>query len=147
MIEHKNVRPIEVLLVEDNEDDIDLTREAFSEARVKLNLHVAQDGIEALKFLRDSENPTPDLILLDLNMPRKDGRETLAELKADPHLKRIPVIILTTSDADADVLSAYDQNANSYIVKPVDFDQFLKVMHILEEFWFTIVKLPPGQNE
>lgn len=147
MREHKNVRPIELLLVEDNEDDIELTKEAFSETHLKLNLHVAQDGIEALDFLRDSENPIPDLILLDLNMPRKDGRETLAELKADPHLKRIPVIILTTSDADADVLSAYDQNANSYIVKPVDFDQFLKVMHILEEFWFTIVKLPPGQNE
>jgi len=147
MIEHKNVRPVEVLLVEDNEDDIDLTKEAFSEARIKLNLHIARDGIEALKFLRDSENPTPDLILLDLNMPRKDGRETLADLKADPRLKRIPVIIITTSEADADVLSAYNQNANSYIVKPVDFDQFLKVMRTLEEFWFTIVKLPPGQNE
>ncbi len=138
-----SVHPIELLLVEDNDDDIDLTREAFIEARVHLNLHVARDGIEALAFLHNNNNPRPDLILLDLNMPRKDGRETLAEIKKHPEFKRIPVVVLTTSEAERDVISAYDKNANSYIVKPVDFDQFLDVINALKEFWFTVVKLPP----
>ena len=138
-----SMQPIELLLVEDNDDDIDLTREAFAEARIHLNLHVARDGIEALEFLNNNKNPRPDLILLDLNMPRKDGRETLEEIKAHPEFKRIPVVILTTSEAEKDVISAYDKNANSYIVKPVDFDQFLNVMDTLKEFWFTVVKLPP----
>lgn len=138
-----SMRPIELLLVEDNDDDIDLTKEAFIEARIHLNLHVAHDGIEALEFLHNNKNPRPDLILLDLNMPRKDGRETLAEIKKHPEFKRIPVVVLTTSEAEKDVISAYDKNANSYIVKPVDFEQFLDVINALKEFWFTVVKLPP----
>jgi two-component system, chemotaxis family, response regulator Rcp1 len=112
-----------------------------------LNLHTACDGVQALEFLNNKNNPKPDLILLDLNMPRKDGHETLAEIKLNPDLKSIPVIILTTSEAEKDVLSAYDKNANSYIVKPVDFNQFLDVIHALEEFWFTVVKLPPKDLE
>ena len=138
----KSIHPITVLLVEDNPDDVELTREAFADARVRLELHVAQDGVEALEFLKNENNPRPELIMLDLNMPRKDGRETLDEIKKDPKLRRIPVLVLTTSEAEAYILTAYDMNANSYIVKPVDFDQFLNVMEILEEFWFTVVKLP-----
>ena len=142
MTSKPTIPPINVLLVEDNQDDIDLTKEAFSEACIHLNLYTSRDGVQALEFLNNPNNPKPDLILLDLNMPRKDGRETLAEIKAHPLLKRIPVIILTTSEAEKDIVSAYEKNANSYIVKPVSFDQFLDVVKALEEFWFTIVKLP-----
>jgi len=142
MIGKPSIPSINVLLVEDNQDDIDLTKEAFSEARIHLNLYTSRDGVQALEFLHNPDNPKPDLILLDLNMPRKDGRETLAEIKAHPQFKRIPVIILTTSEAEKDVISAYEKNANSYIVKPVSFDQFIDVVQALEEFWFSIVKLP-----
>ncbi len=142
MIGKPTISSINVLLVEDNQDDIILTQEAFSEARIHLNLYTSRDGVQALEFLNNPNNPKPDLILLDLNMPRKDGRETLEEIKAHPQFKRIPVIILTTSEAEKDIISAYDKNANSYIVKPVSFDQFIEVVQALEEFWFSIVKLP-----
>lgn len=138
--------PVEILLVEDNQGDIDLTIEALEDAKVANKLHVARDGVEALAFLRRNgpyaTAPRPDLILLDLNLPRKDGREVLAEIKADATLRTIPVVILTTSGAEADILSAYDLHANCYITKPVDFQQFIHVVQAINNFWFTIVKLP-----
>lgn len=140
-------RPIEVLLVEDNPGDVRLTREALKEGKVRNNLHVASDGVEALRFLHRREEHAgavrPDLILLDLNLPRKDGREVLEEIKGDPHLKYIPVVILTSSQAEQDILRAYDLHANCYVTKPVDLDQFITVVKSIEDFWFTIVKLPP----
>ena len=147
MSAHPISRPIEVLLVEDNPGDVRLTREALKEGKVRNNLHVASDGVEALAFLR-KEGPyaaavRPDLILLDLNLPRKDGREVLEEIKADPHLRYIPVVILTSSAAEQDILRAYDLHANCYVSKPVDLDQFITVVKSIEDFWFTIVKLPP----
>jgi two-component system response regulator len=142
-----STRPIEVLLVEDNPGDVRLTREALKEGKVWNTLHVVEDGVAAMAFMRRegeyAHAPRPDLILLDLNLPRKDGREVLALLKADENLKRIPVVILTTSQAEEDILKAYNLNANCYITKPVDFEQFLKVVRSIEEFWLTIVKLPP----
>lgn len=142
-----NTRPIEVLLVEDNPGDVRLTREALKEGKVWNTLHVVEDGVAAMTFMRRegeyAHAPRPDLILLDLNLPRKDGREVLALLKADENLKRIPVVILTTSQAEEDILKAYNLNANCYITKPVDFEQFIKVVRAVEEFWLTIVKLPP----
>ena len=139
-------RPIEILLVEDSPGDVRLTREALNESKVSNNLNVAVDGVEALAFLRRegvyADAPRPDIILLDLNMPRKDGREVLAEIKADPELRRIPVVILTTSTSDEDILKSYDLNANCYITKPVDFTQFIKVVLAVEDFWFSIVRLP-----
>ncbi|NMG18818.1 response regulator [Brasilonema bromeliae] len=139
--------PIEILLVEDNPGDVQLTQIALEDSKISVNLSVAADGVEAIAFLRKQENytqvPTPDLILLDLNLPRKDGREVLAEIKADQILKRIPVVVLTTSGAEEDVLRAYNLCANCYIKKPVDFDQFVKIVHSIESFWFTVVKLPP----
>ena len=141
-------KPIEILLVEDNPGDIRLTREALADGKVRNNLHVAVDGVEAMAFLRRegafSDVPCPDLILLDLNMPKKDGREVLADIKNDPELKRIPVVILTTSKAEEDILRSYDLHANCYVTKPVDLEQFIKVVCSIEEFWLTIVKLPPG---
>ena len=141
-----NGRPIEILLVEDNPGDVRLTREALSEGHVRNNLTVAKDGVEALAMLRreprHGEAPRPDLVLLDLNLPRMDGRQVLAEMKSDPDLRRIPVVVLTTSKAEEDVLRSYDLHANSYITKPVDFDQFIKVVQSIEEFWLTIVTLP-----
>lgn len=138
--------PVEILLVEDNPGDVRLTQEAFKEAKVRNNLYVAGDGVEALAFLRQQglhrSAPRPDLILLDLNLPRKDGREVLAEIKADDNLRRIPVVILTTSSAEEDILRTYDLHANCYITKPVDLDQFVKVVQSIENFWLTIVKLP-----
>ena len=140
-------RPIEVLLVEDNLGDIRLTQEALKENKVLNTLHVVRDGAEAMTFLagegRYADMPRPDLVLLDLNLPKKDGREVLAEIKSDPDLKRIPVVILTSSEAEDDVLKAYGLRANCYITKPVDLDQFLKVVKCIEDFWMTIVKLPP----
>lgn len=140
-------RPIEVLLVEDNPGDVRLTREALKEGKIRNNLHVARDGVEALAFLRrEGEHagaPRPDVILLDLNLPRKDGREVLGEVKQDPSLRQIPVVILTSSQADEDIVRAYDLHANCYISKPVDLDQFIKVVKSIEDFWFTVVKLPP----
>lgn len=133
-------------MVEDNPGDVRLTVEALKENKLHNNLHVVGDGEEAMVFLRrESEYadvPRPDLILLDLNMPKKDGRETLAEIKEDPDLKRIPVVILTTSQAEEDVLKTYDLHANCYVTKPVDLDQFIKVVKTIEDFWLTIVRLP-----
>ncbi len=142
------VTPIEILLVEDNVADVRLTMEALKEAKVYNRLSVVDDGVKAMEFLRRTgpyaDAPFPDLILLDLNLPRKDGREVLAEVKADPELRRIPVVVLTTSQAQEDVLRAYDLHANCYISKPVGFEQFVTVVQALEDFWLTIVKLPPN---
>jgi chemotaxis family two-component system response regulator Rcp1 len=139
-------RPIEILLVEDNAGDVRLTREALHEGHVRNNLTVAKDGAEALAMLRHEplygESPRPDLVLLDLNLPKLDGRQVLAEIKNDPALRRIPVVVLTTSKAEEDVLRSYDLHANSFITKPVDFDQFIKMVQSIEEFWLTIVTLP-----
>ena len=138
--------PIEILLVEDNTGDARLAREALRDAKVANHLNWVADGVEALAFLRRQDSymsaPRPDLILLDLNLPRKDGREVLSEIKSDEKLKRIPVVILTTSQAEEDILKAYHLNANCYITKPVDLDQFIKVVKTIEDFWLTIVKLP-----
>lgn len=138
---------VEILLVEDNPGDVRLTREAMKEAKVRNQLHVVADGVEAIAFLRRQGTYTnavrPHLILLDLNLPRKDGREVLAEIKRDTDLRRIPVVILTTSEAEVDILKAYDLHANCYIAKPVDIEQFLTVVKSIEDFWITIVKLPP----
>ncbi|MFX1342962.1 MAG: response regulator [Promethearchaeota archaeon] len=140
-------RPIEILLVEDNPGDVRLTKEAFKDAKVINNIHVAKDGEEAMAFLRRKGNyanlPRPDIILLDLNLPRKDGREVLAEIKEDPSLKCIPVVILTTSKSEEDILSTYNHHANCYITKPVDLNQFITVIKSIEDFWLCLVKLPP----
>lgn len=140
------MKKIEILMVEDNPDDVDLTREALKDAKVCNQLHVAQDGVEAMAFLRREGKytgaPRPDIILLDLNLPRKDGREVLAEVKSDENLKRIPVVILTTSQAEEDIMKAYNLHVNCYVTKPVDFDQFVKVVKSIKEFWFSVVKLP-----
>ena len=141
--------PIEILLVEDNPGDERLTREALKEGKVYSNLHWVKDGVEALEFLRKQGKykgtPRPDIILLDLNLPKKDGREVLQEIKNDDALKRIPVVILTTSKAEEDVLKTYNLHANCYVTKPVDLDQFMTVVQSIEDFWLTIVKLPRGQ--
>jgi len=141
-----NSKAIEILLVEDNPGDARLTREAFKDGRLLNNLSVVGDGVEALAYLRQQgqyRNSTrPDLILLDLNLPKKDGREVLEEIKADEHLKRIPVVVLTTSSAQEDVARAYGSHANCYITKPVDLDQFLRVAQSIESFWLSLVKLP-----
>jgi CheY-like chemotaxis protein len=138
--------PIEILLVEDNPADVRLTEEVFKESRISNNLHVVTDGVEALAYLRREggypDAVKPDIILLDLNLPKKDGREVLDEIKRDPELKVIPVIVLTTSSSDRDILHTYTNGANCYITKPVDFEQFMKVIHSLEDFWLTIVRLP-----
>ncbi|MBG1260545.1 response regulator [Nostoc commune] len=139
--------PIEVLLVEDNPGDAQLTRIALEDSKISIHLNVVEDGVEAMAFLRKQEKYVnvahPDIVLLDLNLPRKDGREVLAEIKGDENLKRIPVVILTTSQAEEDILKAYNLCANCYITKPVDFDQFVKIVQSIENFWFAIVKLPP----
>jgi len=138
---------VDILLVEDNPGDVRLTREALKEAKVRNELHVATDGVEALAFLRregvHKKAVRPSLVLLDLNLPRKNGREVLAEMKEDPELRRIPVVILTTSQAEQDIIKAYDLHVNCYINKPVDLDQFLQVVKSIEDFWLTLVKLPP----
>ncbi|MCH8281370.1 MAG: response regulator [Chloroflexi bacterium] len=140
------VKPIEILLAEDNPGDARLTVEGFKDAKVKNNITVVEDGMEALAYLRH-EGPyanaaLPDLILLDLNMPKKDGREVLAEIKADEELRRIPVLVFTISNAEKDILEAYDLQASAFITKPIDLDEFITVVRSLEEFWLTIVKLP-----
>ena len=139
-------RPIEILLVEDNPGDVRLTIEGLNEGKVRNNLHVARDGVEALAFLRRdgqfADAVRPDLILLDLNLPRKDGREVLSDIKSDPDLKTIPVVVLTTSRAEQDVLHSYELQANCYITKPVDLEQFITVVKSIEDFWLTIVTLP-----
>jgi len=140
------IKPIEILMVEDNPVDVLVTREALKQGRIMNNLSVAEDGEEALDFLfrtgQFSAAPRPDLILLDLNLPRKDGREILTELKNNPDLRSIPVVILTTSQAEEDVLRSYDCGANCFIVKPVDLEQFTSTIRSIEDFWFSIVKLP-----
>ena len=146
----RNGEPVEILLVEDNAGDVRLTLEALKEGKVRNNVHVAVDGVEAIAFLRRTghyaEVPRPDLILLDLNLPKKDGREVLADVKTDPSLKRIPVVVLTTSEAEQDILKSYNLHANCYITKPVDLEKFLGVVRSLEDFWLTIVKLPSGEG-
>ena len=141
-------RPIEILLVEDNPGDARLAREALREARVANRLTWVPDGAEALSYLRreggHGQAPRPDLILLDLNIPRKDGREVLAAIRADERLCRIPVVVLTTSQAEEDVQSAYQLSANCYIAKPVDLDRFMQVVRVIEEFWLSTVRLPPN---
>lgn len=138
--------PIEILLVEDNPGDVRLTKEALKEGKIKNNLHVVGDGKEALAYLHKKEkyknSIRPDLILLDLNLPKVDGREVLSKIKNDPSLKRIPVVVLTTSDADQDIMESYDRNANCYITKPVDLDNFITIVKSIEDFWFSIVRLP-----
>ena len=140
--------PVEILLVEDNLGDIRLTREAFKDCKLLNNLHHVEDGVEAMAFLRRegayTAAPRPDLILLDLNLPRMDGRNVLTAIKQDEALKRIPVIILTTSDDEQDVLKAYHLHANCFITKPIALERFLEVVRSIEEFWLTIVRLPPN---
>ena len=147
MREVLTVRPIEILMVEDNPGDVRLTREALKDAKVSNKLHVVEDGVAALDFLYRRAGfdvaPRPDLILLDLNLPRKNGREVLAEIKQDEHLKTIPVVILTTSQAEEDVVRAYSLHANCYIAKPVDFEQFNKIVRTIGDLWLSIVTLPP----
>ena len=141
-----SVRSVEILLVEDDAGDIDLTEEALEESKLKINLNVVRDGVEAIAYLRregEYANATrPDLILLDLNLPRKDGREVLQEIKNDNKLKHIPVVVLTTSDTDEDILSSYDLGANCYVNKPLGMEEFAQIVRSIEDFWFTIVKLP-----
>ncbi len=139
-------RPIEVLLVEDDEGDVVMTREALDEGKVLNRLHVAADGVEAIEYLRregkHAEAPRPDLILLDLNLPRRDGRQVLAEVKGDEDLRRIPVVVLTTSEAEEDILRSYDLHANAYVTKPVDFERFVQVIQQIDEFFISVVRLP-----
>jgi two-component system, chemotaxis family, response regulator Rcp1 len=146
MESHFSNKPIDILLVEDNQGDARLAEEALKESKVYNNLHTVSDGEEAIHFLNRidgyTDAPRPDLILLDLNLPKKDGREVLEEIKSDDSLKSIPVVILTTSTAEHDILKSYNLHANCYISKPIDMDQFIKVVHAIESFWFTIVKLP-----
>jgi CheY-like chemotaxis protein len=139
-------KPLDILLVEDNPADVRLTQEAFLEGKILNNLTVARDGVEAMDFLHRRGNHAgavrPDLILLDLNLPRKDGREVLAEIKSDPSLMRIPVVVLTTSRAEMDIVKSYNLHANCYVVKPVDLDQFINVIKSIDNFWLTAVTLP-----
>jgi CheY-like chemotaxis protein len=141
------MKPIEILLIEDNPGDARLTREALSQSKVSNNLHHARDGEEAMRFLKRegqfANAPTPDLVLLDLNLPRRDGREVLEDVKRDPLLKHIPVVVLTSSEAEEDILRSYRLHANCFITKPVDLEQLTKVVQAIEQFWFTLVKLPP----
>jgi two-component system, chemotaxis family, response regulator Rcp1 len=141
-------KPIDILLVEDNPGDVRLTIEALKEGKVLNTLSVAMDGVEALSFLHREDKyadaPRPDLILLDLNLPKKDGREVLAEIKSDDNLKCIPVVVLTTSQAEQDIFNSYNLHANCFITKPVDLEQFIYVLQSIEDFWLTIVKLPQG---
>ncbi len=142
-----STRPIEILLVEDNPGDVNLTRIALADREINVNLSVVVDGVEAMAFLHHQgkyhQVIYPDLILLDWNLPRKDGREVLSEIKSDSRLQRIPVVVLTTSQADDDILRAYDLSANCFITKPVDFQQFVRIIRSIEDFWFSIVQLPP----
>ena len=142
----KSIRPVEILLVEDSPADVLMTREAFEQARLVNTLHVVDDGEQALAFLRQegmyASSPRPDLVLLDLNLPRKNGVEVLAEIKSDPQLQSIPIVILTTSHTEQDILSSYNLHANCYIVKPVGFEKFFKAIQSIQDFWFSVVTLP-----
>jgi len=143
-------KPMQVLLVEDSPGDVRLTREAFQQTNPAMRLHVAADGVEAMAFLRQEDGkedaPRPDLILLDLNMPKMDGRQVLAHIKADENLKTIPTVILTTSDADIDIAKSYQLNANCYLNKPVELDAFENLVKSINEFWLTMAKLPQHEN-
>jgi two-component system response regulator len=143
----ETIKPIEVLLVEDDQGDVDLTLEVMGMSKLKVNINVVSDGVECMQYLlKEGEyknRPMPDLVLLDLNMPRKDGRETLTEIKNDSNLRMLPVVILTTSDANEDIVRSYTTGANCYITKPVGLDQFTQIVSAIENFWFTVVKLPP----
>ena len=147
----KQIKPVELLLVEDNLGDVRLTIEALKESKLLNNLNVVEDGIAAMDFLKKKGKyrgkPRPDLILLDLNLPKKDGRDVLAEIKKDDNFKRIPVVILTTSQADEDIMKTYNLGANCYVTKPMNIEQFIKVVKSIGNFWFTIVKLPPNGNQ
>ena len=144
---HNEGDPIEILLAEDNPGDVRLTEKALDHGNIINNLHVVKNGVEALQFLRQdgefSDKPRPDLVLLDLNMPKKDGREVMEEMKGDPSLRRIPVVVLTSSEAEEDVVRSYELNANAYLTKPVDFDGFVDIVKRIEDFWFSVVKMPP----
>ena len=144
-------KPIEILLVEDNPGDVRLTQEALKEGKVLNQMDIASDGVDALAYLRRTGShihaPRPDLILLDLNLPKKNGREVLAEIKSDASLKRIPVVVLTTSSAEQDILESYDLHANAFITKPVDLIQFMNIIKSIEDFWLTVVTLPPEGAE
>ena len=146
-----NNEPIEILLVEDNPGDARLAVEALKDSKIHNNLYHVKDGVEAMDFLRQRGEyagmPVPDLILLDLNLPRKDGREVLAEVKEDPRLRLIPVVVLTTSEAERDLVRSYDLHANAYVVKPIDMDGYVQVVQGVKEFWLTIVKLPPKAED
>ena len=148
MISQRSGKPIEILLVEDNPADVRLTQEALKEGKVLNNLRVVKDGVEALDFLhrkgKCADMPRPDLILLDLNLPKKNGHEVLAEIKEDSNFKRIPIVILTVSKDEQDIMESYNLHANCFITKPVDLDQFINVVRSVENFWLTIVKLPPN---
>ena len=142
----QNGHPIEILLVEDSPSDTELTIEALKKGKVNNRISIVEDGVQAMEFLRRqgvyAQAPRPDLVMLDLNLPRKDGREVLADMKSDPSLRSIPVVVLTTSRAERDVLQAYQLNANCYITKPVDFKQFIELVKSIEHFWLTVVTLP-----
>lgn len=142
----KESRQIEILLIEDNPGDARLTQEAMRAAKMTNVLHVVEDGVQAMEFLRQrsrfKDAPRPDLILLDLNLPKKDGRAVLAEVKADPDLRRIPVVVLTTSRSEEDVMQAYDMHANAYVTKPVNLEQFMRIVALIDEFWLKVVTLP-----
>lgn len=146
MAEPSTSHPIEVLLVEDDPGDVLMTREAFSDYKIANRLSVVSNGEDAIAYLRKqdrfAEAPTPDLVLLDLNLPRRDGREVLQEIKRDPELRRIPIVVLTTSEAEEDVVAAYDLHANAYVRKPVDFDQFVAAVQAIDDFFITVVRLP-----
>ncbi len=150
MSELVNSRPAEILLAEDNENDVELTRQGFKKCKLLLNLHHVKDGVECMAFLRKegkySTAPTPDLLLLDMNMPRMDGREVLAEMVADETLNAIPVVVLTTSEQDEEILKMYKMRCSSYVIKPIDFDQFLYVVRSIADYWFTVVVLPLAKS-
>ena len=141
-------KPVQMLLVEDNPGDVRLTKETLKNAKLMVDLHVVGDGVEAMAFLRQegkyASAPRPDLVLLDLNLPKKDGREVLSEIKQDPNLRRIPVVVLTISHGEEDVLKSYNLQANAYVNKPLNLEQFAKITKAIEDFWFTVVKLPPN---
>lgn len=151
MMSERPVKPIDILLVEDNPGDADLAREALHNKKINNQLYVVGDGEAAMDFLHKKNDfvdaPRPDLILLDLNLPRKDGREVLADIKAHKHLKRIPVVVLTTSKNEEDILTSYNLHANCYITKPIDLNQFVNVVRSIQDFWFSIVELPPNGEE
>jgi two-component system, chemotaxis family, response regulator Rcp1 len=143
-----NVVPIDILLVEDSPSDVLLTREALRDARIANDLSVARDGEEAMEYLRQegdhADKPRPDIVILDLNLPRKDGREVLREIKGDDSLRRIPVVVLTTSSSDRDIGECYDSHANCFLTKPIDFEEFIDVVRSMEHFWISVVRLPPN---